>query len=137
MKDFVVLKYPNILMGAIREILFNAIIHRTYRGDSNKRFDCIQTESGFGNIGTLPDEITVEKLRGPHSSIPRNELLAKDFFTKLDLLKHGGRGTIKIIEECEKHGLPEPQIEEDQGGVAVTMFKDIYDEAYLSHYNLK
>lgn len=125
---------PEYPYGAIREILFNAIIHRTYRA-TPITVRLYPDRIRIWNYGTLPDEITVEKLRGPHSSIPRNELLAKTFY-KAGFIETWGRGTIKIIEECEKHGLPEPQIEEDQGGVAVTIFKDIYDEKYLSHYNL-
>ena len=47
-----------------------------------------------------------------------------------------GRGTIKIIEECEKAGLPEPRIEELTGGVAVTMFKDKANDDYLAKLDL-
>jgi predicted HTH transcriptional regulator len=42
-----------------------------------------------------------------------------------------GRGTLKIIEECKKHGLPEPEFAILNGGLSVTIFKDRYTEEQL------
>lgn len=41
-----------------------------------------------------------------------------------------------MIEECSKHGLIEPLIEERNGGVSVTIFKDIYNDKYLSYLDI-
>ena len=57
-----------------------------------------------------------------HSSRPHNPILASAFF-KGGLIEAWGRGTIKIINECKKAGLPEPIIEYSSGGISVTMFK--------------
>ena len=40
------------------------------------------------------------------------------------LIEAWGRGTIKIINECKKAGLPEPIIEYSSGGISVTIFKN-------------
>ncbi|MDT0678838.1 hypothetical protein RM539_19890, partial [Zunongwangia sp. F117] len=38
---------------------------------------------------------------------------------------------------CKEAGLPEPNIEEEQGGVSVTFLKDIYTEEILKTYKLE
>lgn len=74
-------------------------------------------------------------MKKEHNSYPRNKLLANVFY-KGGHIESWGRGTLKIIEECKKHGLIEPVIQEQGGGVSVTIFKDIYNEKYLSKLDL-
>jgi ATP-dependent DNA helicase RecG len=50
----------------------------------------------------------IDDLKKSHASKPRNELIA-DVFFKAGLIETWGRGTVKIIEECKKAGLPEPE----------------------------
>jgi ATP-dependent DNA helicase RecG len=85
------------------------------------------------NFGTLPENLTIEDLKRKHASHPRNKLLA-DLFFKGGLIEAWGRGTIKIIEECEKAHLPKPIIEEMTGGIGVTLFNNW--RAYLKLFNL-
>jgi len=87
------------------------------------------------NYGTLPESITLEDLRHKHASHPRNPILA-DVFFKGGLIESWGRGTLKIIAECKAAGLPEPEITEMTGGIAVVLFKDIYNEKYLQQFDL-
>lgn len=54
-----------------------------------------------------------------------------DVFFKAGLIETWGRGTIKMIEECEKAKLPEPKFEILNGGIAVTFFKDIFSQEKL------
>ncbi|WP_255408802.1 MULTISPECIES: ATP-binding protein [unclassified Petrotoga] len=70
-----------------------------------------------------------------HSNYPRNELLV-DVFFKAGLIEAWGRGTIKIIDECKKAGLPEPEFKEEFGGFAVYFYKDIYTEEHLRKIGL-
>jgi ATP-dependent DNA helicase RecG len=51
-------------------------------------------------------------------SKPRNEFLA-DVFFKAGMIEAWGRGTIKIVDECKKAGLPEPEFREEFGGLSV------------------
>lgn len=87
------------------------------------------------NFGELPRQLNPEALRGKHDSFPRNKLLA-DVFYKGGHIEAWGRGSIKIIQECKKHSLVEPLIEERSGGVSITLFKEIYNEAYLSRLDI-
>jgi ATP-dependent DNA helicase RecG len=87
------------------------------------------------NPGKLPEELTIEKLKGEHSSYPRNANIAGAFF-KAGYIESWGRGVNNIITECLEAGLPEPVVEEDQGGIRVTFLKDIYTEEYLRRQNI-
>lgn len=62
----------------------------------------IMNESSI--LGTL----NVEDLKKPHLSKPHNRLLA-DTFYKAGLIESWGRGTIKIVNECAREGLKEPE----------------------------
>ena len=106
---------------AIRETILNAIVHRDYMG-APIQIRVYDDKILVWNEGKLPEELTFEDLRKQHSSHPHNPILASTFF-KGGLIESWGRGTIKIINECVKAGLPEPLIENQSGGVRVTIFK--------------
>ncbi len=125
---------PEYPFEAIRELLFNAIIHKKYN-ITPITVRVYDDRISICNVGILPEELTLEDLKKPHESYPRNKLMAKTFY-KGGHIESWGRGTIKVIEECEKHGLPEPLIEERSGGIWVTIFKDIYSDKYLSNLDL-
>ena len=108
---------------AIREVLLNAIVHRKYMG-APINISIYDDKLMVWNYGTLPDEITFEDLKQKHNSFPRNPILA-DVFFKGGLIESWGRGTLKIINECKLAGLPQPKIEEMNGGIVVTLFKSV------------
>jgi len=73
-------------------------------------------------------------LKKEHDSIPRHKLMANTFY-KAGLIETWGRGTLKVLDEYKKHGLLEPLIEEKQGGIAITIFSDIYNEKFLAKFD--
>ncbi|MEO2070334.1 MAG: ATP-binding protein [Zunongwangia sp.] len=126
------LEYPET---ALREAILNAIIHKDY--SSTYTFLRVYDDRlHLWNPGTLPEELTIDKLKQKHSSYPRNRNIANAFF-KAGYIESWGRGINKIIVACKEAGLPEPIIEEDQGGVSVIFLKDIYTEEILKTYNLE
>jgi ATP-dependent DNA helicase RecG len=125
------LEYP---YEAVREALLNAIIHRDYMG-SFIQISVYDDKLMIWNHGILPDEISLEDLKRKHSSHPRNPKIA-DVFFKGGLIEAWGRGTIKIINECKKMGLPEPEINIMTGGICVTFYKDIYTDKHLKKLGL-
>lgn len=131
LKRVEVSEYP---YDAIREVLFNAIVHRVYEVNPIS-VRIYEDRLEIWNIGKLPIQLTLEDLKKKHESFPRNNLLA-DVFYKGGHIEAWGRGTLKVIEECQKHGLLEPLIEEKNGGVSVTIFKDIYNNKYFSRLAL-
>lgn len=119
---------------AIREILLNAIAHRVYQTTPiTVRIYGDRLE--IWNLGTLPKELSAEDLKQAHGSYPRNPLIAQVFY-KGGLIESWGRGTIKILEECKKHDLPEPEIKEVGGGVQVILFKNKTNPEFLNSLGL-
>lgn len=114
---------------AIRETLLNAIVHRQYMG-APIQISLYDDKIMIWNFGTLPEPMTFEDLKHKHASHPRNPILA-DVFFKGGLIESWGRGTLKIIDECESAGLPTPEIAEMTGGIIVTIYKDVYNEKHL------
>jgi ATP-dependent DNA helicase RecG len=46
-----------------------------------------------------------------------------DVFFKAGMIEAWGRGTVKIVDECKKAGLPEPEFREEFGGLSVHFCK--------------
>lgn len=87
------------------------------------------------NHGTLPEGITLDKLTQPHSSFPRNPILAEACF-RGGFIDSWGSGVMKIIDSCKSARLPTPSLEEDGGGLKVTLFKDRFSEEELRKLGL-
>ena len=119
---------------AVREILLNALTHRTYE-NSPIQISVYTDRIMFWNQGELLNPLTPEKLKVDHKSITRNPIIARTFF-RAGFVESWGRGTIKIIEECKKAGLLEPKIEELTGGVAITLYKNRTSPEFLSSLSL-
>ncbi len=124
-------EYP---VPAIREMLLNALIHRTYMG-SFIQIRVYDDKISIWNEGELPTGMNLEKLKQPHSSRPRNLIIADACF-KGGLIDAWGRGTVKIIETCLEAGLPEPELIERDGGFLVTLFKNNLTEEQLKKLGL-
>jgi len=120
---------------ALREAVINALIHRDYLGP-HTQLRVYDHELWLWNAGELPEKITFEKLKKSHLSCPRNELLA-DVFFKAGFIESWGRGTLKILDQCQKWNLPEPNFSELTGGFLVTFFKAPSVEIKKGAENLK
>ena len=125
------LEYP---FEALREAIINAIIHKDYTGPFIQ-ISVFEDKLMIWNPGSLPDEITIEDLKKPHSSYPRNPKLA-DIFFKGGLIEAWGRGTLRIINSCKEMGLPHPDFKILNGGFCITFYKNIYSEENLSKLKL-
>jgi len=118
------LEYP---VEALREAVLNALIHKDYSSNAPIQISIYSDHILIWNPGKLPDEISIEKLRTKHSSIPANPNIAKTFF-RAGYIESWGRGTVGIIEKCIEAKLPEPTFEENWGGIAVTFNKEKHSE---------
>jgi len=56
---------------------------------------------------------------------------------KAGYIESWGRGTNKIIDSCIEAGLPEPLIEEEQGGFSITFLKEKYTYQFITGQNLE
>lgn len=127
-----ILEYP---YEALREAIINALIHRDYSGNSQIQIRVYSDKLIIMNEGKLPPEVPVEKLKINHLSIPRNTLLAEIFYYA-GFIESWGHGTIKIVEDCIKQGLPEPDFTEENGVMTVTFYKDKWNVENLKNLGL-
>lgn len=105
--------------AALREIIYNALIHRLYTG-TFIQMRVYNDRISVWNEGTLPEDFPVEMLLQEHSSRQRNPLIANVFFLA-GFVETWGRGIRKIRKALQGVGLPDPVFEENCGGVSVTI----------------
>jgi len=121
-------EYP---LDAVREAITNAVCHRDYFSAANVHVSIYDDRLEVWNPGMLPPELTLEALKGPHKSIPRNPLIANALFL-IKYIERWGTGTERIIQETHAHGLPEPEFSSNSGGFQVVFKKA---EAFLASLN--
>jgi len=120
---------------AIREAVVNAVCHRDYNTPSNAQIRVFDDTIEVWNPGSLPDNWTVEKLKQKHESIPKNPLIANQFFL-IKFIEKWGTGTNDMIKECLDWGLPEPEFEDTGTSIVVTFRKTKFTQEYLGKFEL-
>ena len=100
--------YP---LEAIREMLYNAVVHRDYFQYGTQTQIKIFEESIWSyNPGALLENLTPEKLKDTHSSIARNPLIAHAFYVA-GFIEQYGSGIERMTAALIKQEQPEPIIE--------------------------
>jgi len=113
---------PQYPVEALREALVNALCHRDYsESGASVGVSIYDDRLEVWSWGSLPGELTPEKLRVDHPSVRRNDLVA-DVFYRRGYIEKWGRGTQKIIELCLHAGLREPEFLERAGEVGVRLW---------------
>lgn len=105
---------------ALREILLNAVMHRDFSDPGGYvAIAVFDDRIEIRSIGRLPPGVTVEMLSRPHLSKLRNPLIAEAFH-RTGAVEIWGRGTNRVIEECQRYGIDTPTFAEEGGAVVVT-----------------
>ncbi len=125
-------EYP---YAAVREALLNAIAHKDYAGYTPIQISVYEDYFMIWNEGLLPERWTVDNLLVKHPSIPFNPDIANAFF-RSGYIESWGRGTLKIIKECEAYQLPVPKFKYDMSGFFVRFNKYKYDSNGLMQLGL-
>lgn len=125
-------EYPR---DAVREALLNAIAHKDYSGGVPIQISVYKDKIIFWNEGQLPENWTIENLLIKHPSKPYNPDIANTLF-RSGYIESWGRGTLKMIRECDLARLPKPIYFYDMSGFFVEFRKDIYNEQYLKSLDL-
>ncbi len=118
--------YP---LEAIREALINAVCHRDYSIAVETQIRVYDDHIVIWNPGSLPPNLNVDDLKRRHQSVLRNKLIGTLFYES-GLIEKWGSGTNRIIEECRKYGLADPEWREQQG-LMLILRKDAFTEDYL------
>lgn len=120
---------------AIREALLNAVSHKDYSEGTPIQISVYQNKIIFWNDAQLPENWSVEKLLTKHPSKPFNPDIANTLF-RSGYIEAWGRGTIKMINECVRFGIPSPKYFYEMSGFWVEFTKDILNEESLKSFNL-
>jgi predicted HTH transcriptional regulator len=105
--------HPELPIEAVKEAIVNAICHRDYTSNASVQVMLFKDRLEILNPGTLPYGLTVQKLHGPHKSLPTNPLLADPMYWS-GYIEKVGTGTEDIINQCEKYGLKTPEFQQDE-----------------------
>jgi ATP-dependent DNA helicase RecG len=123
-------RFP-VPLNALREILLNAVMHRDYSYvGGHVAIVVFDDRIEIRSYGSLPSGVTLEQLSGPHLSELRNPLIAEAFH-RTGAVEIWGRGTNRVIAECERHGIAPPVFEERQGFIIVTFKAPLVEEGAL------
>lgn len=119
---------PHFDEVVIRELLANALVHRPYttRGDIflNLHPDRLEVH----NPGLLPLGVTPGNIL--HTTVKRNELLAKVFYD-LKLMEREGSGFDRMYEALLTSGRPAPVVYEGDDRVVVTVQRRIVNASVI------
>jgi len=125
--------YP---LPAIREALFNAVIHRDYfKFNIQIQIKIFDDHIWFYNPGALPEGMTIERLKTTHPSISRNPLIMNVFYLA-GFVEEYGSGFGRITKALNQAGLDEPMISEDKTGFVLQFKKNKYPVEYPDTENL-
>ena len=109
---------------ALREALVNAFAHRSYENRRQTIYLAIYDDRvEIKNPGRFPSNFDLAKLYSPpiQHSEPRNEKIAHVLYLRKSI-ETWGRGLTRIADECNRVGLPVPEVKEEYGCVT-TVFK--------------
>lgn len=110
---------PQYPFDALREGLINAIVHRDYSVFSGgMSVGVYPNRIEIWNTGKLPEGLRVIDLKRNHPSLPANPDMAHVFYLR-GIIERVGRGTLKIVEQCQSAGLPAPVWEVSPMGITL------------------
>lgn len=112
-----VLEFP---VSVVREAIVNAVAHRDYsiRGD-NIRVIMFSDRMEVYSPGRLPGHITLDNLIDERYS--RNEAIVQ-VLGEMGFIERLGYGIDRMIDVCQKEGLPSPEFSETSAGFMVTIY---------------
>lgn len=110
--------YPETV---IREALINALAHRDYSSPAGGVAVHIYPDRvEFWNSGQFPEGVTPDNLMKGHLSILRNPDIAHVLYLR-GLMEKAGRGTVHIVQMCQRANLPSPTWTSGDEGVRLIL----------------
>lgn len=121
---------PKVDMGAFREAVANALIHRDYHRLGAVHVRLENEALVVSNPGGLVDGVTLDNLLTTEPR-PRNRTLA-DALKRIGIVERSGRGVDKIYRGMLRFGRPTPDYSRtDAHGVVVRLSTDAADMGFL------
>lgn len=108
-------------ISAIREMVANAVIHRSYLDDSCVQVCIFDDRVEVLSPGTLYGGLDIETAKKGKSRC-RNGTIA-EVFHYMHIIEAWGTGIPRMINRCKEYGLREPSFEEFGDSFKVTMYR--------------
>ena len=103
---------------ALREALLNAICHKQYQSGIPIQISVYEDKLYVANIGSLPEDWTLESLMQKHASKPYNPDIAHIFYLA-GFIESWGRGIEKICSSLKADKLPMPEYTVHPGNIMI------------------
>jgi len=116
---------------AINEAVINALAHRDYTSNASVQVMIFVDRIEIWNPGCLPPDLTPERLREEHPSLPKNPRIADPLYL-VHYIEEAGTGTLDMIDFCRKADLPEPDFEQRGSQFVVTLWRDWLTDEVLA-----
>jgi len=113
-------------ISAIREMVANAVVHRSYLDKSNIQVSVFEDRVEVLSPGMLYGGLDLETAKLGKSTC-RNEAIAEAFHY-MHIVEAWGTGIPRIINKCKEYGLPDPLFEEFGNNFKVTMFRKVSND---------
>jgi len=110
-------------INAIREMIANAVVHRSYLDDSCVQVCIFDDRVEVLSPGTLYGGLDIETAKKGKSRC-RNGAIAEAFHY-MHIIEAWGTGIPRIINRCKEYGLREPVFEEFGDSFKVTMYRQV------------
>ena len=103
---------------ALREALLNAICHKQYQSGVPIQISVYEDKLYVANVGSLPEDWTLENLMQKHASKPYNPNIAHVFYLA-GFIESWGRGVEKICKALIAEKLPIPEYTIHPGDIMI------------------
>lgn len=108
-------------MGSIREIIANAVTHRSYLEPGNVQVALFDNRLEVTSPGMLLNGVTIEKIKDGYSKV-RNRAIA-NAFSYMKIIEEWGSGIPRMFDEFSKYGLEEPELVDMDGDFRVNFYR--------------
>lgn len=108
-------------MGSIREIIANAVTHRSYLESGNVQVALFDNRLEVTSPGMLLNGVTIDKIKDGYSKV-RNRAIA-NAFSYMKIIEEWGSGIPRMFDEFSKYGLEEPELVDMDGDFRVNFYR--------------
>ena len=108
-------------IGSIREIIANAVTHRSYLEPGNVQVALYDNRLEVTSPGMLLNGVTIDKIKEGYSKV-RNRAIA-NAFSYMRIIEEWGSGIPRMFDEFSKYGLAEPELVDMDGDFRVNFYR--------------
>ncbi len=114
-----------IPVNSIRELIINAVTHRSYLDEGCVQVAIFDDRIEITSPGMLFGGLSIEDIKEGQSR-PRNRAIASAF-SAMKLIEQWGSGIPRVIDECRSYGLKEPELIELGMSFRVNIYRENED----------